>query len=110
MPESVPSLERTAAELTRLRGADHPETLLSRAKLARARQQAGDLQASLGDYEKLLPDLLRALGREQLGTLDVGTSRPIEVKSGDTREAIAEHEKRVQQLLDRLGATYSRLI
>ena len=110
MPESLPSLERTAAELTRLRGADHPETLLSRAKLARARQQGGDLQASLSDYEKLLPDLLRALGREHVGTLDVGTTRPIEVKSGGTRGAIAEHEKRVQHLLDRLGATYSRLI
>jgi hypothetical protein len=110
MPESLPSLERTAAELTRLRGADHPETLLSRAKLAGARQQTGDLQASLSDYEKLLPDLLRALGREHAGTLDVGTTRAIEVESGDTRGAIAEYEKHAQYLLDRLRATYSRLI
>ena len=110
MSESLPSLERTAAELTRIRGPRHPETLLSRAQLASARQQAGDLQASLDDYEKLLPDLLRALGRERPGTLDVGTARPIEVESGDTHGAIAEYEKRVRPLLDRLRATYSRLI
>jgi hypothetical protein len=110
MHESLPSLERTVAELTRLRGSDHPETLLSRAKLARARRQSGQLQAALSDYETLLPDLLRALGREQVGTLDVGTIRPIEVDSGDVREAIAEYEKRAQYLLDRLRATYSRLI
>ncbi len=110
MPESLSSLERAAAELTRLRGARHPETLLSRAQLARARRQAGDLQAALSDYEKLLPDLLRALGNERPGTLDVGTTRPIEVKPGDARGAVAEYEKRVEYLLDRLRATYARLI
>jgi hypothetical protein len=110
MPESLAKLERTAAELTRIRGPRHPETLLSRAQLAGARHQAGDLQASLSDYEALLPDLLRALGRERAGTLDVGTTRPIEVESGDTRAAIAEYEKRVRPLLDRLRSTYSRLI
>lgn len=110
MPESLASLERTAAELTRIRGPRHPETLLSRAQLANARQRAGDLQAALSDYEELLPDLLRALGRERAGTLDVGTTRPIEVESGDIRGAIAEYEKRVEPLLERLRATYSRLI
>jgi hypothetical protein len=110
MPESLPRLERATAELTRLRGPAHPETRLSRAKLARARNQAGNLEAALGDYKKLLPDLLGALGREYAGTLHVGTTRPIDVKSVDTRGAIAEYEKRVQYLLDRVRATYSRLI
>jgi hypothetical protein len=109
-PESLDQLQQTVAGLTQLRGADHPETLVSRAKLARGRQQAGDLPGALSDYEKLLPDLVRALGRERAGSLDVGTTRPIDVESGDIRSAVAEYDKRVQYLLGRLQATFSRLI
>jgi hypothetical protein len=101
------SLEQTVVELSRLRGPDHPEALTSRAQLANRRLQAGDVQRALSDYQALLPDLVRALGRET-ATLDVGTT-PL---TGDAqaRHAIADYERRVQELLSRLGATYSPLM
>jgi hypothetical protein len=101
------SLEQTVVELTRLRGPDHPEALRSRAQLANRRLQAGDVQRALSDYQALLPDLVRALGRET-ATLDVGTT----LLTGDAqaRHAIADYERRVQELLSRLGATYSPLM
>jgi hypothetical protein len=104
-------LEQSVAESIRLRGSDHPETLLNRAKLARRRRKAGDLPGAIRDYENLLPDLVRALGREDPGTLDVGTTLSTDhVESGDQRRAITDYERRVQDLLNRLGATYSRLL
>jgi hypothetical protein len=107
---AVSSFEHTVAELTRLRGSDHPETLRSRAQLARRRHQAGDLRRAIGDYESLLPDLVRALGREKAGTLDVGTPVADHAKVTGTRTAIADYERRVQDLLNRLGATFSPLL
>ncbi len=107
---AVSSFEHTVAELTRLRGSDHPETLRSRAQLARRRHQAGDLRRALSDYESLLPDLVRALGREKAGTLDVGTPVTDRAKAGHTRAAITDYERRVQDLLNRLGATFSPLL
>ena len=105
--KDVYSLEQTVVEVTRLRGADHPEALKSRAELARRRHQAGDVQRALSDYRALLPDLVRALGRET-ATLDVGTA-PV---AGDAqaRDAIGDYERRVQELLSRLEATYSPLM
>jgi hypothetical protein len=101
------SLEQATVEVTRLRGPDHPEALRSRAKLASRRLQAGNVQRALSDYQALLPDLVRALGRES-PTLDVGTA-PV---NGDAqaRHAIADYERRVQELLSRLEATYSPLM
>jgi hypothetical protein len=101
------SLERAVVKVTRLRGPDHPEALRSRAQLASRRLQTGNVQRALSDYRALLPDLVRALGRES-PTLDVGTA-PV---TGDAQAgyAIADYERRVQELLSRLEATYSPLM
>jgi hypothetical protein len=107
----VYALEQNVAELIRLRGPDHPETLSKRADLARCRQKAGDLRGALRDYESLLPDLVRTLGRENAGTLDVGTALATDHEGAvDQRTAIVDYDRRVQHLLNRLGATYSRLL
>ena len=107
---ALSSFEQTVAELTSMRGPDHPETLRSRAQLARRRHQAGDVRRALRDYQNLLPDLVRALGREKAGTLDVGTPVADHANPHDTRSAITDYERRVQELLKRLGATFSPLL
>jgi hypothetical protein len=101
------SLEQTVVEVTRLRGPDHPESLRSRAQLAHRRHQAGDARRALSDYEALLPDLVRALGRET-ATLDVGTTQGAD--DAQASAAIGDYERRVRELLSRLGATYSPLM
>jgi hypothetical protein len=106
---AVRAAERTVAQITALRGRDHPETLVSRAQLACLRAQAGDSQGAIRDYENLLPDLVGALGRDTAGTLDIGTALPGEPAKAQ-HAAIADYERRVQALLERLGATYSRLL
>jgi hypothetical protein len=107
---AVSSFEHTVAELTRLRGWDHPETLRCRAQLARRRHQMGDLRRAIRDYESLLPDLVRALGGERAGTLDFGTPVVDHAEVGHARGAITHYERRVQDLLNRLGATFSPLL
>jgi hypothetical protein len=102
----VYSLEQTVAEVTRLRGPDHPETLKSRALLAQRRHQVGDVSRALRDYEGLLPDLVRALGRET-ASLDVGV---MGAARGGQAQTIADYERRVRELLGRLGATFSPLM
>jgi hypothetical protein len=94
--------------MTRLRGPNHPETLFKRAQLARHRAEAGDLLGAIRDYESLLPDLVRVLGRDNVGTLDIGTAPPAE--AGDRHSTIADYERRVQELLERVKATYSPLL
>lgn len=73
---AVRAAERAVAQIAQLRGTDHPETLVSRAQLARQRAQAGDTRGAIRDYENLLPDLMRAIGRDVAGTLDIGTAVP----------------------------------
>ena len=108
---AVRAAERTVAQITQLRGSDHPETLVSRAQLARQRAQAGDSQGAIRDYENLLPDLTRALGRDSAGTLDIGAAVPANPEpTGGQHAAIADYELRVQDLLARIAATYSRLL
>jgi hypothetical protein len=107
----VTASEQAVARITRLRGKDHPETLFTRAQLARHRAQAGDSQGAIKDYENLLPDLRGVLGRDTAGTLDIGTALPTNpAKVGGQHAAITDYERRVQALLERVGATYSRLL
>ena len=65
---AVTASEKAVAQMTQLRGPDHPETLFKRAQLARHRAEAGDLQGAIRDYENLLPGLVRALGKDSAGT------------------------------------------
>jgi hypothetical protein len=108
---SVGASEEAVAQVTRLRGRKHPETLFKRAQLARDRAEAGDFHGAINDYEDLLSDLVRVLGRDNTGTLDIGTAltanRP---KAGDQRDTIAHYERRAQDLLERVNATYSPLL
>jgi hypothetical protein len=108
---SVTASEKAVARVTRLRGPDHPETLFKRAQLARHRAEAGDSQGAIRDYENLLADLLRVLGRDNAGTLDIGTAQTSSRATADGRQAtIEDYERRVHDLLNRVKATYSRLL
>jgi hypothetical protein len=108
---AVTASEKAVAEVTRLRGRKHPETLVKRAQLARDRAKAGDLQGAISDYENLLADLVRVLGRDTTGILDIGTAVPANrADPGGQRDTIAEYQRRVQDLLDRVKATYSPLL
>ena len=103
--------EEAVAQLTRLRGPNHPETLVKRAQLARDRAKAGDSQGAIGDYESLLQDLVQVLGRSNTGTLDIGAAPPTNrAKSVGQRDTIVDCERRAQDLLDRVKATYSPLL
>jgi hypothetical protein len=94
--------------MTQLRGPKHPETLFKRAQLARHRAEAGDLLGASRDYENLLQDLVLVLGRDDAGTLDIGTAAS--AKDRDRHSTIAGYERRAQELLDRVKATYARLL
>ncbi len=107
---AVTASEKAVAQMTRLRGPDHPETLFKRAQLARHRAEAGDLQGAIRDYENLLPDLVRALGRDIAGTLDIGTQTGNRAKADGQQATIEDYERRAQELVDRVKATYSRLL
>jgi hypothetical protein len=107
---AVTASEKAVAQMTQLRGPDHPETLFKRAQLARHRAEAGDLQGAIRDYENLLPDLVRALGRDIAGTLDIGTQTSNRAKADGQHATIEDYEHRVQELVDRVKATYSRLL
>ena len=100
--------ERAVAQVTQLRGPKHPETLVKRAELARHRAEAGDLLGAIRDYENLLPDLVRVLGRDNPGTLDIGTAGS--ANAGDRHSTIADYERRARELLDRVKAAYSPLL
>jgi hypothetical protein len=107
---AVTASEKAVAQMTQLRGPDHPETLFKRAQLARHRAEAGDLQGAIRDYENLLPDLVRALGRDIAETLDIGTQTSNRAKVDGQHATIEDYERRVQELVDRVKATYSRLL
>jgi hypothetical protein len=108
---AVTASEQAVAQMTRLRGPNHPETLFKRAQLARHRAQAGDLQGAIRDYESLLPDLVHVLGRDNVGTLDIGTGLPAgRAQGGGQSNAVEDYERRVQDLLNRVRATYSPLL
>ena len=108
---AVAAAEEAVAQMTRLRGPNHPETLFKRAQLARHRAKAGDLRGAIGDYDNLLRDLVRVLGRDSEGTLDIGTALPTNRAETDgRRDTIADYERRVQDLLGRVKATYSPLL
>jgi hypothetical protein len=94
--------------MTQLRGSDHPETLFKRADLARNRAKSGDSLGAIRDYESLLSDLARVLGRQSEQTLDTGTARPGNPERAGG--AIADYERRLQDLFDHLGATYPPLL
>jgi hypothetical protein len=105
---AVRAAEQNLARLTQLRASDHPELLFSRAELARQRARAGDSHGAIRDYESLLSDLARVLGRQSEATLDIGTApRGNPAKAGG---AIADYERRVQGLLEHVKATYSPLL
>ena len=106
----VTAAEQAVAQMTQLRGAKHPETLFKRAEPARHRAKAGDLPGAIRDYENLLPDLVRALGRDSAGTLDIGTQTSNSAKADGQHATIEDYERRVQELVDRVKATYSRLL
>ncbi|MGH8585986.1 MAG: tetratricopeptide repeat protein, partial [Gammaproteobacteria bacterium] len=54
---------------TRVLGADHPETLITRGNIATWTGQAGEAREALRLFRELLPDQMRVLGADHLGTL-----------------------------------------
>ncbi len=68
-PQTALTLEDAVDMLANVPGPDDPDTLAARSNLARAHQDAGDLQTAINMYEALLPDLARILGSDHPHTL-----------------------------------------
>ena len=58
----------------RVLGADHPDTLATRASLARWLGESGQVDAAIVEYRQLLEDRLRVLGANHPDTLTTRAS------------------------------------
>ena len=67
--DAIAILEPLLADLERILGAEHPDTLASRGNLANAYQAAGRTDDAIAILEPLLADLERILGAEHPDTL-----------------------------------------
>ncbi|TGA97420.1 tetratricopeptide repeat protein, partial [Streptomyces sp. MZ04] len=86
---------------TRVLGADHPDTLMSRNNLAGAYESAGDVGRAIALFEQVLVDSVRVLGADHRDTLTSRNNLAYAYESaGDVGRAIALYE---QTLADRVG-------
>ena len=69
LARAVPLLEQTLADLERVLGPEHPDTLASRNNLANAYRSAGRLPEAITLHEQTLADRQRILGTEHPHTL-----------------------------------------
>ncbi len=69
LPEAVTLYEQTLADMVRVLGADHPDTLKSRSNLALGYQAVGRLAEAVTFDEKTRADRVRVLGSEHPHTL-----------------------------------------
>ncbi|GLX92948.1 tetratricopeptide repeat protein [Herbidospora sp. NBRC 101105] len=61
LARAIPLLQQTLADMERLLGGDHPDTLTSRNNLAGAYESAGDVSRAIPLYEQTLADYERLL-------------------------------------------------
>ena len=64
-----------AADYTRVRGADHPDTLSARAGIARLTAQTGRVDDAIAEYGKLAGDYARVRGADHPDTLSARRGR-----------------------------------
>ncbi len=72
MVEAIAQFEVLLVDQQRILGADHPDTLTTRANLASWLAEAGRVDEAIGQFEALLNDCLRVLGPEHPVTKNVG--------------------------------------
>jgi tetratricopeptide (TPR) repeat protein len=97
--------EPLLADLKRLLGADHPDTLAVRMSLALAYQRAGRMAEAITLFEQTLADRERVLGADHPDTLAVRISLANTYReAGRTAEAITLHEQNLADLERVLGA------
>ncbi|MFC4016025.1 tetratricopeptide repeat protein [Nonomuraea purpurea] len=90
---AIPLLKTTLADLERVLGADHPDTLNSRNNLAYAYQTAGDLSRAILLHEATLADSERVLGTHHPDTLNSRNNLAYAYQTaGDLSRAILLHE------------------
>lgn len=99
--------QRLLADLLRVLGPDHPDTLAARNNLASWRAQTGDATGAVEAFEQLLPELLRVLGPDHPNTLV--TRNNLARWRGESGDATGAVEAFEQLLSDRhrvLGADH----
>jgi tetratricopeptide (TPR) repeat protein len=99
------------ADLHRVLGADHPETLAARISLAVAYQRAGRIVEAITLFEQTLADQERVLGADHPQTLNARTSLANAYREGgQTAEAITLHEQNLPDLERVLGADHPQTL
>ena len=87
-------LQRALADLVRVLGEDHPQTLVGRGNLASAYVSAGDLGRAIPLYEQALADRQRGLGEDHPDTLVSRNNLAYAYRAaGDLGRAIPLHEQ-----------------
>ncbi|MBT2483004.1 FxSxx-COOH system tetratricopeptide repeat protein [Streptomyces sp. ISL-94] len=91
---AIKHLQRALADLTRVLGADHPQTLTSRNNLAGAYESAGDLGRAIPLHEQTLTDSTQVLGPDHPQTLTSRNNLAGAYRSaGDLGRAIPLYEQ-----------------
>jgi len=86
--------KRALAVLTRIRGEDHPNTLICRSNLATDYHVAGDLRRAIPLYERALADSTRVLGEDSPQTLSLRNNLAgAYQEAGDLRRVIPLFEQ-----------------
>ena len=86
---------------------DHPDTLRTRASIARLRGETGNLTGALAEYEQLLPDMLRVLGPDHPDTLTARHNIAyLQGESGNLTGALDEYERLLSDRLRVLGPNH----
>ena len=92
--EAIPLYEKALADSARVRGDEHPDTLISRGNLAGAYYAAGRLGEAIPLFEEVLADHVRILGDEHPDTLTSRNNLAYAYDSaGRVGEAIALYEE-----------------
>ncbi|MFJ4843221.1 tetratricopeptide repeat protein, partial [Streptomyces sp. NPDC088746] len=96
--------EELLADLVRVLGPDHPDTLATRGNHAYWQAEAGDAVGAAAAYEELLADRLRVLGPDHLNTLAArGNLASCRRRAGDAVGAAAAYEELLADQLRVLG-------
>ena len=105
--QSIRIAEPLLADMERVLGADHPDTLMTRNNLASAYRIADRAGEAIALHEKNLPDMERVLGADHPNTLGARNNLAVCYQNaGRMGEAIALHEKNVRDQERVLGADH----
>jgi tetratricopeptide (TPR) repeat protein len=105
--QSVLISEPLLADMERVLGGDHPDTLTTRNNLAAAYQDAGRTAEAITLHEQNLADRKRVLGADHRGTLTTRNNLAAAYRdAGRTAEAITLHEQNLADQERVLGADH----